>query len=81
MKAAREKGRILILGDQGVNRSATLTVIFNVPFFFIKKFYHGVNLCTFIRIHSRILEMLKIMSCYSYLITYIFCSDGSPDAR
>ncbi len=30
VKAAREKGRILILGDQGVNRSATLTVIFNV---------------------------------------------------
>lgn len=25
-KAAREKGRILILGDQGVNRSATLSV-------------------------------------------------------
>lgn len=28
MKAVREKGRILILGDQGVNRSATLTVIY-----------------------------------------------------
>jgi hypothetical protein len=27
IKAAQEKGRILILGDQGVNRSATLTVI------------------------------------------------------
>lgn len=25
-KAVRENGRILILGDQGVNRSATLTV-------------------------------------------------------
>lgn len=35
IKAAQEKGRILILGDQGVNRSATLTVIVCFLIFYI----------------------------------------------
>lgn len=86
IKAVQEKGRILILGDQGVNRSATLTVtklnqnLFNISLYLkVKQYLLYTNkvlrhfrqvLCAVI--HDLIRAKLKQIP---------FIPDGSSDAR